>query len=157
MADFIFNVAKGKIAEYAARVNANDPTNSALIVLILATSGLETDAVLKDKTTISDLVSGTTNEVTNTNYARKTIDQSGGITVTVDQGNDRVDVDMPDLTWTGIAAGDGWSKLIIAYDSDTTGGTDANIIPLASFDFAITPDGSDIQAQLNASGFFRAS
>lgn len=157
MADFIFNVAKGKAAELAARVNANDPANSALVLVVLATAGLETDAVLRDKDTLADVVSGATNEVTNANYARKVLDQAGGITVTVDDANDRVDVDMPDQTWAAIAAGDGWSKLLICYDPDTTGGTDANIIPLVALDFVLTPDDSDLTAQLNAAGFLRAA
>jgi hypothetical protein len=157
MADFVFNIAKGKIAEYAARVNANDPANSVLVILVLATSGIESDAVLKDKDDVAALVSGATNEVTNTNYARKVLDNTAGITVTVDDTNDWVDVDIADQTWTAVAAGDGWSKLIVAYDSDSTGGADANIIPLTAHDFVVTPDGSDITAQIATGGFFRAS
>lgn len=159
MADFVFNIAKGKVAEYAARVNANDPTNSVLIVLLLATTGLESDAVLKDKDDVAALVSGTTNESTNTGYARKSLDNTGLITITVDDTNDRTDVDMPDQTWAGVA-NDGTgaiSKLVIAYDPDSTGGADSAIIPLVCLDFAVTPDGSSITAQFNASGFFRAS
>lgn len=157
MANFVFNVAKGRVAEYAARVNANDPTNAALVIVVLATSGLESDAVLIDRDTLADVLAGTTNEVTNTGYARKVLDQAAGITITVDDTNDRVDVDMPDQTWTAVAAGDGWSKLLVCYDPDTGAGTDANIIPLTAHDFVVTPDGSDIVAQVAASGFFRAS
>ncbi len=157
MADFVFNVAKGRIAEIVNRINANDAANSALVILVLATSGLESDATLKDLTTVTALVAGTTNEVTNSGYARKVLDDTSSITVTVDQGNDRVDVDIPDQTWTAVAAGDGFSKLVIAYDNDTTGGTDTNIIPLTAHDFVVVPDGSDITAQIATAGFFRAS
>lgn len=157
MADFVFNIAKGKVAEYAARVNANDPTNSALIVIVLATTGIETDAVLKDKDDVAALVSGATNEVTNTGYARKVLDNTAGVTVTVDDTNDWVDVDIPDQTWTSVASGDGWSKLVVAYDGDTTGGADSAIIPLTAHDFVVVPDGSDITAQIASAGFFRAS
>jgi len=145
MADFVFNVAKGKAAEKVA-----DATTS-VGVLILATAGLESDATLRDKTTLTDLVSGTTNEVTNGGYARKT---SVTGTVTVDQGNDRTDIDIPDQTFVAIAAGDGWSKLVTFLDE---GGTDATRIPLTAHDFVVTPDGSDITAQIAAAGFFRAS
>ena len=157
MADFLFNRSKGRVAEFAERINANDPANPVFVILVLATAGIETDAVLKDKDTITDLVSGTTNEVTNTGYARKTIDNTGSITITYDDTNDRVDVDMPDQTWTAVAAGDGWNDLVICYDSDSTGGTDANIVPCTLHDFVVTPDGSDITAQFNASGFYRAA
>ena len=157
MADFVFNVAKGRAAEFYQRVDSNDPANSALIVVILATSGLESDATLKDKDTLADVVSGTTNEVTNTNYARKVLTDADLGAFAPDDTNDRVDLDIADQTWTAVAAGDGWSKLLVCYDGDTTAGTDANIIPLTAHDFAVTPDGSDITAQINAAGFFRAS
>lgn len=157
MADFVYNRAKGRITEWVERVNANDPTNSVLVMMVLAVSGIETDAVLRDKDSFTDVVSGATNEVTNTGYARKTLDQTGGLTVTYDDTNDRVDVDCPDQTWTAVAAGDGWSDLVIGYDSDSTGGTDAGILPGTQHDFAVTPDGSDITAQIATAGFFRAS
>lgn len=155
MANFVFNRCKGRITEFAERVNANDPTNSIFVILVLATSGIETDATLVDKDDVAALVSGTTNEVTNSGYARKTLDQTGGITVTYDDTNDRVDVDCPDQTWTGVAAGDGWNDIVFCYDSDSTAGTDSAILPMTLHDFAVTPDGSDITAQV--AGFYRAS
>lgn len=158
MSDFVFNIAKGRVVEYYNRVENNDPANSALIVLVLATSGLESDATLIDVDSVSALVAGATNEVTNSGYARKVLtDAQLSALPAPDDGNDRYDIDIPDQTWTGVAAGDGWSKLVIAYDSDTTGGTDANIIPLTAHDFVVTPDGSDITAVIAAAGFFRAS
>ena len=122
MADFVFNIAKGRVAELYNRVDSNDPTNSALIIVVLATSGLETDATLKDLATLTALVAGTTNEVTNTNYARKVLTDSDIASFAADNTNDRVDLDIPDQTWTAVAAGDGWSKLVVCYDNDTTGG-----------------------------------
>lgn len=157
MADFVFNIAKGRAAEFYWRVENDDGADSALIVLVLATSGLESDATLMDKETVSALVSGATNEVTNSGYARKVLTQADLAAFAADHTNNRVDIDIPDQTWTAVAAGDGWSKLVIAYDPDTTGGTDANIIPMTAHDFVITPDGSDIVAQIAATGFFRAS
>ena len=157
VANQTFNIAKGRIAELANRVNNNDPTNAVFLCLVLATSGIESDATLIDVDTVTALVAGTTNEVTNSGYARKTLDQTGGITVTVDDTNDRVDVDFPDQTWTGVAAGDGWNDFVVAYDSDSTGGADTAVVPLTQHDFVVTPDGSDITAQIAAAGFFRAS
>jgi hypothetical protein len=156
VADLVFNRGKGRVTEWAERVNANDPTNSALIIMVLATAGIETDAVLRDKDSFSDVVSGTTNEVTNGGYARKTLDQTSSITVTYNDTDDRTEVDFPDQTWTAIAAGDGWNDVVVGYDSDTTGGTDANILPATLHDFVITPDGSDITAQ-TPNGIFRAT
>lgn len=157
MADFVFNNAKGRVTELYSRVDSNDPANSALVILVLATAGLETDAVLMDLDTVTALVAGTTNEVTNSGYARKVLTDADLAAWAPDDTNNRVDLDIPDQTWTAVAAGDGWSKLVVAYDNDTTGGTDANIVPLTAHDFVVTPDGSDITAQIATAGFFRAS
>lgn len=157
MGNFAFNINKGKGAELAARVNANDPANSVLEIAILATAGVESDATLLDKDDFADLVSGATNYVTNTGYAVKVLDQTGGITITIDDTNDRVDVDCPDQTWVAVLAGDGWNDLVTGYDSDSTAGTttDSSVKPITQHDFVLTPDGSDITAQIAV--FLRAS
>lgn len=149
MANQVLNISKGRFVEFAIRVNADDPANSVFVLDLLATTGLESDATLLDKDTFTDLVSGTTNFATGTGWARKSLNQAGGITVTVDDTNDRTDVDIPDQTWTAVAdAADDVSKLASGYDSDSTGGTDANIVPMSTHDFVIQPDGSDIVAQV---------
>lgn len=155
MADFVFNIAKGRVAEFYNRVDANDPANAALVIVILATSGLESDATLKDKDTLADVLSGATNEVTNSGYARKVLTDADLTALTVDDTNDRMPCDIDNQTFSAVVAGDGWSKLLICYDSDTTSGTDSSIIPLTAHDFVITPDGSDIVAQI--ADFYRAS
>lgn len=160
MADFIFNRALGRAVEWYNNVKSNTPANSALVIMVLATSGLESDAVLKDKDTFADIVSGTTNEVTNAGYARIVLTDVELAAYAPDDTNDRTDLDIPDPVWgsggTGPAAGDGWSRIVVGYDSDTTGGTDANIIPISSHDYVITPDGSQLNATVPAAGFFRA-
>ena len=157
MADFVFNIAKGRVAELYNRVDSNDPANSALVIVVLATSGLEADTTLRDFDTLSAVLAGTTNEVTNTGYARKVLTDTDLTALAPDDTNDRMDVDIPDQTWVSVAAGDGWSKLLVCYDGDTTAGTDANIIPLTAHDFVVTPDGNNIVAQIATAGFYRAS
>ena len=34
MADFVFNIAKGRVAEFYNRVDTNDPANSALVIVV---------------------------------------------------------------------------------------------------------------------------
>lgn len=157
MGNFVFNRSKGRVTEFAERVNANDPTNSVFVIALIASTGVESDAVLIDKDDFAALVSGTTDFATNTGSTRKSLDQTGGITVTYDDTNDRVDVDCPDQTWTALAndGTGGISDVVFGYDSDSTAGTDANILPMTYHDFAITPDGSDVTAQIAV--FFRAS
>lgn len=157
MADFVFNVAKGHVSEYAARILANDPANSAFIVVLLDLS--ETDAVNEDFDELLALLTSVNNtEATFTNYSRKELDDVGdGVTRTVDDTNNRIDIDVSDFTF--IAAGNGINNsivdLLFCYDADTLAGTDVNIIPLTQHDFVIQTDGSDITAQVT--NFFRAS
>lgn len=154
--NFIFNIALGRVAEFYFRVDNNDPANSAFIVIAIDANG-DTDATMKDRDDISVLLGGTANEVTNAGYARKTLTDADITAFTPDDTNDRVDLDVPDQTWTAVAAGTTWTDLIFAYDSDTTGGTDSNLVPCTLHDFAVTPDGSDITAQIAVAGFYRAS
>jgi hypothetical protein len=156
MADFVFNIALGKVAEYAARVNANDPANSALVIMAFENNGV-TDAALRDLTTFAAIEATAGNEVTNGGYARIVLDDTDGITVNVDNANDRQEVDIPDQVFTAILAGDTWDRIIVGYDSDTTGGTDANIVPLVSLDAGgVVPNGGNINLSINAAGIFRA-
>ena len=48
MADFVFNIAKGRVAELYNRVDSNDPTNSVLVIAIIDANG-DTDATMKDR------------------------------------------------------------------------------------------------------------
>ena len=157
MANQIFNIALGRVAELYNRVDLSDPTNAVLVIVVLATASIESDAVLKDKDDLTALVSGATTEVTNSGYARKVLTDSDIVAFAPDDANDRVDLDMPDQTWTGVAAGDGFNDFIVCYDSDSTGGVDSGIVPMTMHDFVLVPDGSDITAQIAAAGFYRAS
>jgi hypothetical protein len=157
MADFVFNIAKGRVVEYYNRVKGNDPANSALIVVAIDANG-DTDATMKDRDDLSALLGGTSNEVTNSGYARKVLtDADLAALPAPDDTNDWYMVTIPDQTWTAVVAGTAWTDLVICYDSDTTGGADSAIIPLTCHDFAVTPDGSDITADVGANGFFRAT
>lgn len=157
MANFVFNVGLGRSAEFFNRIDSNDPAAAELVVMLLAASGVESDATLRDSTTFADVVDGTTNEATNTGYAKKVLTDAD-IAFTVDHGNDRVDLDIADQTWTGVA-NDGTGAigdLVIGYDP-VGSQTMADIIPMTLHDFAVTPDGSDITAQIATAGFYRAT
>jgi hypothetical protein len=152
MANIVFNIAKGRGVEYYNRVENNDPANSAFVLVPLETTGLETDAVLIDKDDLAALLSGTTNE--QTTMGRKTLtDADLAALPAPDDTNDRFDISLPTVTWVA-AAGNPISKMVVCYDSDTTGGTDANIIPVCMFDCVLTPGGADFQ--LTGGVFYRA-
>jgi hypothetical protein len=153
MANIVFNIAKGRITELYNRVENNDPANSALILVPIETTGLESDATLIDADTLAAVLAGTTNE--QTTMGRKTLTDADLAAVPApDDTNDRYEVSLPTTTWTA-ASGNAISKILVCYDSDTTAGTDSNIIPLTMFDFAQTPSGADIQ--MTGGAFFRAS
>jgi len=153
MANIVFNIAKGRVVELYNRVENNDPANSAIILIPIETSGLEADSVLIDVDTVTALLAGTTNE--QTTMGRKTLtDADLAALPSPDDTNDRYEVSLPTVTWTA-ATGNAISKIAVCYDSDTTGGTDANIIPLTMFDFVQTPSGADIQ--MTTGVFFRAA
>lgn len=153
MANIVFNIAKGRVVEYYNRVKGNDPANSALILVPIETSGLEADATLIDVDTLTALLAGTTNE--QTTMGRKTLTDADLATLPApDDTNDRYEVSLPTVTWPA-ASGNAISKIAVCFDPDTTGGTDANIVPLTMFDFVQTPSGADIQ--MTTGVFFRAS
>lgn len=154
MADFVFNIAKGQVKTLCNNVDTGAPANSRLKVIPIETSGLEADATLKDYDDLSTLLAGTSNE--QTTMGRKTL-TSTDVTLTVDDTNDRIDIDISDITWTA-ATGNAISALIVVYCPDgVTPGADSTFIPLTKHDFIVTPDGSDITAQIATAGFFRAS
>jgi len=156
MGTLVFNRSKGRGVEFAERVNANDPTNAVFVWSlwnITASDATERDlddfAAIEASGTNAELTSGT-----NANYVRKTL-ADGALTITYDDTNDRVDVDCADQTWTALGAGTAVTTAICGYDSDSTAGTDSAILPITQHDFAITPDGSDVTAQIAV--FFRAA
>lgn len=155
MTDIIHNIALGRVAELYNRVDSSDPTNAVLVLIAWVSS--DTDDAVRDADSVSALEAlGSTAEATNSGYSRIVLDDTDIVAFAPDDTNNRVDLDIPDQTFTSVSAGDNWTDLGIAYDSDSTGGTDADIVPMTWHDFAVTPDGNDIVAQIATAGFFRA-
>jgi hypothetical protein len=145
MSNLVFNQALGRVAYYASLPAAND----ALIVVPLESSGLVADSVMRDYDTLSDLLAGASNE--QTTVGRKTL---ASVSVTVNDTDNRVDVDAADVTWT-TPTGNAVGAVVICYDADTGTGTDADLIPLTKHDLTWTPDGNNFT--LTVTDFFRAS
>ncbi len=157
MASQTFNIALGMEKAYYNNVESGSPANSAFVVVLLQAS--ETDDVLNNYDDLSSLLAAAGNtEADFTNYARKTLVAADLAAVPApDDANNRLDLDLPDQTWSsaGGASNNTLTKLLICYDPDTTGGTDADIVPITHHDFALTTDGTDITAQIAAAGFVR--
>jgi hypothetical protein len=144
MSDIVFVAAKGAVAEKIR----NDATKVG--VLLLKT--VESDALMKDRATIADVVANST-EANFTNYARKVTLTA---TLTVDYTNDRVDVDLANQTWTsaGGALNNTLAKLVVFHDPD---GDDSTAVPLVALGFVATTDGTNLVWQLDTAGFYRAA
>lgn len=148
MGDIVFNQAKGRTAHYGSQAGVG---NAALILIPLEASGLVADSVMEDYDTVADILAGATNEQGG-GANRKTITS---VTVTVDDTNNRVDIDCANQVWAGLT-GNAVGALVFAYDADTTAGTDANLTPMTKHDFAVTPDGTDVTATVDPA-FARAA
>lgn len=153
MPNIVFNIAKGRMAELYNRVENNDPATSALVIVPIEAAGLEADAVLIDADTLADVLAGTTNE--QVTMGRKVLtDADLAALPAPDDVNDRMDLALPTVIWAG-ATGNAVAKLLVCYDPDTAGGTDANIVPLTMFDFTVTPGGGDVE--MTGGTFWRGS
>jgi hypothetical protein len=147
MANFVFNIAKGRVAELAALPGAND----AFIVVPIETSGIVSDATMIDYDTLDALLAGASNE--QTTMGRKTLT---GVAASTNDANDRKEVDADDVSWVA-ATGNAISKVLICYDADTTSGTDADVVPLLALDLVVAPSGGDITLVFASGGFYQAS
>lgn len=161
MANIVFNISKGEVNAYTKRVVNNDPANSALVLVLLKT--VQADATLLDYDTLDAILTaggGTVNVEANfTNYARKVLTNTELVAPTVDDTGNEQYSDMPDQTYTsaGGATNNTLVKALICYDNDTTGGTDANLIPLTAHDVTVTTDGNNLTLTIPVNGFYGAT
>lgn len=137
MADFLFDVARGREVEIYGRVDSNDPANSAFKIVVLALVGLEVDATLRTYPDLASLLAASNNEVTNTGYSRKTLTDADLAAYTVDYTAHSITLPLPSQVYAAVDVGDTWAKALVTYDSDTTSGTDANIIPVSAQDIRL--------------------
>ena len=141
--------SKGREVELWNRVDGNDPTNSAFILMILASGSANGVNGLVDFDTFAAITAGGYTEVTNAGYARKTLTDASISPYTVDDTNNRILLTLPLQTFTGVSAGDTWDIGVWGYDSDTTSGSDANIVPISAHELrtsggiALVPDGTN--------------
>jgi hypothetical protein len=152
MADFVFNVSKGRVAEFVNRVKNNDPSTARLVIMVLDASGLEVQSALEDSVSFAEVLDGTTNE--HASMVRKYFTDADAIASTPNYGSNFMESDMPDITWTA-ATGNATGALVVGYDPN--GSADSAIIPLTHHTFAVTLDGSDVLAQIFSTGFYKAT
>ena len=154
MADFEFNIAKGRFRELVERVDTNDPADAKIILIPLSAS--DTEANAQDAATVTAALATAINEQTAGGWVRKTLTDADFAAGDYDTNNtdNRGDASVPSVTWTGPTAGSDTTGLLVCYTEEVTP-TDAGTIPLSHHDFAVTADGNDVV--LNAGDFIRAS
>ena len=130
MTSTIPNIAKGRINEYAIRVDGSDPANAVFVVMLLQDTGLETLAVLRDYDDFAAILAAANTECTVASYARLILDDTDVAPPTVDDGGDEQTFDTADFDFGALEAGQNVAASVIGYDSDSTGGTDSGIIPI---------------------------
>ena len=145
--DFVFNIAKGAVKTYATLGAASD----ALVLVPIENTGIEADDTLNNYDDLATLLAAANNE--QTTMARKSVTSA---TITVDDANNRVDIDVADQTYTA-ASGNAVGKFLWCYDGDTGAGSDSDIVPLTAHACTLTPDGNDVLVQINSAGFYRAA
>lgn len=149
MASTSFNISLGREVEFYNRVDNNDPANSALVMMVLKTGSANGVNGLKDFDTFAAITAGGYTEVGNVNYARKTLTDADLTAWTPDDTNNRVLLTLPLQSFLNIGSGDSWDIVVVGYDSDTTGGTDANIVPITASELrengtALVPNSSTV-------------
>lgn len=125
MAAFVFNVAKGRIAELFLSSAGGQ------IVLLEAA---EADDVLRKYDTLNELLAASGNvELQHPSYARKT---GIGGTVIVSDLTDEAEVSIPSQTFAALE-GNPVKKALVCFDRNGV------VIPLTCHDWPLVPDGSD--------------
>lgn len=140
MAGVTANIAKGREVEFYNRVFTNDPANSALVMLLLQAGG-DSLATMQDFDTLSALLAGGATEITVGGYARIVLDNTDLVAWAPNDTTNQTLLTLPLQTFTSLVAGETVGYVVVGYDNDTTGGTDANIVPVTIADYLI--DGSN--------------
>ena len=121
------NIAKGRINEWARRVNANDPATAGFVVVLLAVA--EAITVLRDYDDLSVLLAAAGNtESAVASYARLVLTDTDVVAPTVDDGADTQDFDTADFDFGALETGETIVASVICYATDT-GGADTTFVP----------------------------
>ncbi len=155
MADFIFNISKGRAVEFQIRVDNNDPTDAALYVIPVDANGVS-DATARDVDTFAALITAGFIERNTNGWNRKTISDADVSAPAPDDTNDRFDLVIADQTWDPGPTSGNVTDLVICFGS-VASPTNSQLTPVSCHDFAITPDGSVVVADVPSAGWYRAA
>lgn len=153
MANVVFNIAKGRVAELYNRVDLGDPAAARLYIIPIDVAAVS-DATLIDLDDFAAVITAGVTERTTGGWNRKTLAAADLAAMTPLDGSDYMPLDAADQTWTAVTGGSlTITDLLFAY-SATGSPTNAQLTPLTLHDFPITPDGTDVVATI--ADWFRA-
>lgn len=154
MADFQFNIAKGKTNAFTDRVANNDPATAQYVLVLF--QAIEADALLQDRDDLATIIAQAGNtECDFTNYARQVYTDSDLAAAAVDDANDNQATSLPtrSIANAGGALNNNGAKAILCYDA--TQGGDATLIPVLAWDAAFVTNGQALN--IPAAEVFEAS
>lgn len=135
--DVGFNIAKGREIELYDRVLNSDPANAVLVLVLIASGSTNGISGLPDFDTLAAVLAGGYDEITNGGYARIVLDNTDLAAWAPDDTNNRIDLGLGVNIFPAVAAGDTIDIGLVCYDPDSTGGTDAAIIPITAHEVRI--------------------
>lgn len=146
MAARVPNIAKGRIGHYASL-----PASDDALIMVLVQAGADDLDDFVDDVSLAGILA-TNAECNFTGYARRTLTT---VAWQVDNANDlaRATADNP-ASWTRAGgSSQAAAYAVVGYDPDTTGGTDADIIPIGVYDCVVTfDDGVETTVQFHTDG-----
>lgn len=151
----VFDVAKATFGYYGTLPTAQFATCQLQIMLLKFNASFPADGTLQAATTFAAILAlSNVAEATFTNYARI----SGALGNSVSIASHVVTFTGSNQTWSlaGGASNDVLQALILGF-KPASGSADSAIIPLGFYGFAATTDGSNLTAQVNASGYMSAT
>jgi hypothetical protein len=153
VADIVFDIAKGRVAELYNRVDQGDPAAARLYVIPVNVAAV-TDATIRACDNFAAVITAGVSELTAGGWNRKTLTATDLGPLTVDHANSRMPLDLGDQTWTTVLAGNNSTDLVICAGF-VASPTNATLVPLTMHDFAITTDGTSVVATI--ADFYRAA
>jgi hypothetical protein len=147
VANFAFNIAKGRAVELYNHVDSN--LVAASVLVLIPCSASDTEANAQDADNVTAALATAINEQTGGGWVRKDLTDTELAAFPAPD-----DVSLPSVTWTGPTAASNTTGLLVCYDV-TGSDADGVLMPISHHDFAVTADGNDVI--LNAGVFYRAS
>lgn len=151
MGNSVMDVGHGTFASLGG-TGALTGTASLLVVMFRLT---EANATLTTRATLAAVLAGAlSTESAFTNYAR--IPVTTGVAVSIASHVTTLTMPSQTINNAGGVTNEAITSLMVCY-KPSSGATDAQIQPLATYDFIITTDGSNLTATVNALGLITAA